>query len=211
MQKHFKYIAAVAVLACASAASHAAVIGSITHDYGSVDGAVANASPGTGSCDTLNTTSITVRDTGTGCARFLDVFNFSSMPAGTITSFTLSLNFANTNDNFGFEGWAIRPASSATVGSSVQAALRKSTAAVSQDFTITNASNPDVFNAIVSGGSFYLWFAENGAGVNNFTLNYATLAVNGTAVVPEPGSLALLGLAALGMGAARRRAGKAAA
>ncbi|RYF46710.1 MAG: PEP-CTERM sorting domain-containing protein, partial [Cytophagaceae bacterium] len=134
-------------------------------------------------------------------------FDFSSIEHGAITSFSLTLNFAGTGNSF--ENWAMRPASSGLVGSSRTQSLTKTTAAFSQTFIIDNVSNPDVFNTIVSNNNFYLWFASNGLGQQNFTLNSATLDVKGESV-PEPASLALFGIAALGFSAARRRVSTAA-
>lgn len=192
--------AAAVVLAFSSIAANASVLASITHDYGSVDGA--NATNTFNSCDTLNASSITVRDTGGGCARFLDNFDFGAPLAGTVKSFTLTLNFGDTAN--GLESWAMRPASSGTTGSSKMQNLTRSTASVSQNFTIDSVSNPDVFNAIVNNHNFYLWFSENGIGANNFTLNSATLDVNGDAL-PEPAGFALFGIAALALGVVTRR------
>lgn len=206
MQTTFKTFAAAAALAFASAATQATPIGTITHDYGTATGNVAASTGGT-SCDTLNATTITVTNKS-GCARFLDTFDFGAMAYSAIDSFTLSLTFAGTN---GFlENWGMRPASSAFNGSAIQPGLTKISDSTTQLFTISNTTNKDVFNAIVAGGSFYLWFASNGIGTQSFTLDSATLTVNGTAAaaVPEPGSLALLGVAALGLAGARRRARK---
>lgn len=207
MKFNFRSVTAAALLTFSSVCANASVMtyGSVSHDYGSVDGV--NASNTFQSCDTLNATSITVRTRTNNCAPFLDNFDFSSIEHGAITSFSLTLNFAGTGNSF--ENWAMRPASSGLVGSSRTQSLIKTTAAFSQTFVIDNVSNPDVFNTIVSNNNFYLWFASNGLGQQNFTLNSATLDVKGESV-PEPASLALFGIAALGFSAARRRVSTAA-
>lgn len=202
MKFNFRFVTVAALLTFSAACANASVVtyGSVTHDYGSDNGV--NASNTFQSCDTLNATSITVRTRTNNCAPFLDSFDFSSMEHGTITSFSLILNFAGTANTF--ENWAMRPASSGLVGSSRTQSLTKTANAFSQTFVIDNASNPDVFNTIVSNNSFSLWFASNGLGQQNFTLNSATLDVKGESV-PEPASLALFGIAALGFSAVRRR------
>lgn len=205
MKRTFHRAAATLAFACCSAFANASVLTSITHDYGLVDGA--NALNTFNSCDTLNASSITVRDGGpAGCARFLDSFNFGT-GLGTITSLKLTLNFSNTADVL--ESWAMRPATSGTAGSTRMQNLTRSTAAVPQSFTIDSLSNPAEFSTIISNGNFFLWFAENGFGTHNFILNSATLEVNGDAAVPEPGSLALFGIAALAIGAVSRKSRKA--
>lgn len=203
MNQTIRRATATLALACCSVVANAGILSSMTHDYGSTDGA--NALNTFQSCDILNATSITVRETvTTGCARFLDSFNFGTS-LGTVTSLSLTLTVGNTND--GFESWAMRPATSATNGATVanSQTLQRSTAALSKTFVINNATNPSEFNTIVNNGNFFLWFSENGVGANTFTLYSATLDVIGDAPVPEPGSLALFGLGALAMGAVARK------
>lgn len=209
-----KVVLVTALCALVGVAQAATVsLGTIIHDYGSGAGQMAPASQGAGSCDVLNTNSVTVRS-ASGCQRFYDSFDFSTFGYDSIDRFELTLDFTGArNETFGFERWAPRPASSASGGSS-------------QTATFLNASGPqswvfddslDVWDDIVSSGSFYLWMSrELVAGVNSVNLNYARLEVFGTerteppeGTVSSPGSLALaslgIGLAFLGTPSLREK------
>jgi hypothetical protein len=204
MPKLLKITASALALAFCAASASAAVVGSITHNYGSNAASGAKASTGSNSCDTLNSSSITVRDNGpANCNRFLDVFDFSSMNFSNVSSLSLTLNFKDTDDwNFIFpEDWQVRGASSASFTNGGMKDMQRQNGYASQTFTFNSQS--DAFNAIVANRKFYLGFADEGVGSNEFTLKSASLAVNGT--VPEPTSIALFGLALSGLALARRR------
>ena len=199
-------LALVAVIGLLSASAHAApvLLGEITHDYGSAAGKV-----DPGGNDVLSADYVTVADSST--SRFNDVFDFSGLNYNSIDHFALTLNFSNTNDiNWVFifpflEDWNVRLGNS----SQEQQLNRVGSTITSQTFTF-NAS-VDTFANAVSSGLFTLWFAEEALGANSFRLYDATLDVYGVAApattnVPEPGTLALLGIGLLGGIALRRKA-----
>jgi hypothetical protein len=204
-------IPALLLAACAASASAGVVsVGSIDKNYGSATGRGDTASTGRGSCDTLNATSITIRDTGFGCTRFSDTFNFSSLVYKNIDSLDLSLTFSKTNDvlDFGFikfvEDWRAKIADTSAHSSKFTMDMTNSTAQTTQLFHIDASTHPDVFATIVANRRFQLWFGDEAFGANNFMLSSASLTVNGTPV-PEPTGIALFAIAMLGVAAARRR------
>ncbi|MCC5795167.1 MAG: hypothetical protein JJT85_10610 [Chromatiales bacterium] len=201
MNKIASSLVSVAALTLIGSAANAALIGTITHDYGTGPGQVSTPSLGAGTCDTLNSNSITVTNSS-GCQRFFDVFDFSGFAYDSIDSFELTLGFSDTNSLveqcFLFfcsdvrDDWRVRPASSAINGSASLPAMTRSDSYVEQTFAFD--STLDLFGDIVAGEAFYLWFAQEAGGARSFELFSASLSVFGTptAAVPAPAPLGLL-------------------
>jgi len=205
-------IAGLLLTASMASASAAVVqVGSITRNYGS-SGATPASMPA-GSCDTLNASSVTVRDSS-GCQRFYDLFDFGAFNYSSFDHLTLTLNFGATNDvnmvtipvvNITIpvlEDWRVRFASSPIVGSNVLHNMNEVGSPTSQAFNLLSTEN--VYNSIVANKKLYLWFSDEAAGANNFQLYSARLDVYGTAL-PEPGSMALAGIALGALALSRRR------
>jgi len=193
MKKTTIAFAAALALAAGSAQAAPILLGEISHDYGSASGKV-----NPGGNDNLSADFVIVSDQST--QRFNDLFDFSGLSYSNISSFQLTLSFAGTN-NF-LEDWRVRagqsnymPALTITNGN-----------VVTQTFTF--GPSVDTFSSAVLAKTFSLWFAEEGPFAQSFRLYDAKLSVYGDAAVtrvPEPGTLALLGVSLLGGLALRRK------
>ena len=178
------------------------LLGQVTHDYGSAQGKL-----DPGGNDVLSANYVTVSDSSS--SPFVDFFDFSNLSYGSITRIELTLDFSWTN---GADWLAFLPVFQSldptlNLGSLKHIGNRIWTQTFSFD------SSAASFTTFVQSGLLPLQFIDTSSGTNSFQLYDASISIYGTAAgadpvagnVPEPGTLALLGVSLLGGLALRRK------